>query len=163
MNFWFLLPVLAGLPGMSQVSAQPGLGFGLLTIADGQSLRVNALNLGNPASTAASRCEVTLRFLDLKGAVLRESAFRLSPGQGASLDLSRAQISDQSGRASVRAVLLFGYTGGAAPGPDVRQHFDCNIVPTLELYDDVSGHTTLVLTDAKVLPLPDQRSIGLDQ
>lgn len=141
--------------------AQPGVGFGLLSIAEGQSLRVNALNLGNRSSTAATGCEVTLRFLDAKGVVLRESVVQLSAGQGAGLDLRRAQVSNQPGRASVRAVLLFGLAGGGAPpGPDVRQNFDCNIVPTLELFDDSTGRTTLVLTDAKPLPLPDQRSIG---
>lgn len=141
--------------------AQPGLGFGLLGIAEGQTLRVNALNLGNRSSTAATGCEVTLRFLDAKGVVLRESVVQLPAGQGASLDLRRAQVSNQPGRASVRAVLLFGFAGGGAPrGPDVRQNFDCNIVPTLELFDEATGRATVVLTDTTPLPLPDQRSIG---
>ena len=141
--------------------AQPGVAFGLLGLAEGQSLRVNALNLGNRSSSSASGCEVTLRFLDAKGVVLRESVVQIPVGQGASLDLRRAQVSNQPGRASVRAVLLFGFAGGGAPpGPDARRNFDCNIVPTLELFDDATGRTALVLTDAKPLPLPDQRSIG---
>lgn len=141
--------------------AQSGVAFGLLGMAEGQSLRINALNLGSRSSTPASGCEVTLRFLDAKGLVLREKVLQLPVGQSASFDLRRAQISDQPGRASVRAVLLFGFAGGGAPpGPDVRQNFDCNIVPTLELVDDASGRTTLVLTDAKPIPLPDQRAIG---
>lgn len=141
--------------------AQPGVAFGLLGMAEGQSLRINALNLGSRSSTPASGCEVTLRFLDAKGLVLREKVLQLPVGQSAFFDLRRAQISDQPGRASVRAVLLFGFAGGGAPpGPDVRQNFDCNIVPTLELVDDASGRTTLVLTDAKPIPLPDQRAIG---
>lgn len=144
--------------------AQPGLGFGLLGVAEGQTLRINALNLGSRSSTPATGCEVTLRFLDVKGVVLRESVVRIPPGQGASLDLRRAQMTDQPGRASVRAVLLFGLAGGGAPaGPDVRQNFDCNIVPTLELLDETTGRTTLVVTDARPLPLPDQRSISLNQ
>ncbi len=141
--------------------AQPGVGFGLIGIANGQSLRVNALNLGTRSSTPATGCEVTLQFLNAKGVVLRESVVQLPAGQGASFDLHRAQVSDQPGRASVRAVLLFGFAGGGAPpGPDARQNFDCNIVPTLELIDDATGRTTLVLTDTRPLPLPDQRSVG---
>lgn len=144
--------------------AQPGVGFGLIGIAEGQSLRVNALNLGNRSSTPATGCDVTMRFLDAKGGVLRESVVRLAVGQGAGLDLRRAQVSDKPGRTSVRAVLLFGSAGGGAPpGPDARQNLDCNIVPTLELLDDSTGRTTLVMTDAKPLPLPDQRSIGSNQ
>lgn len=154
-----LLAVVAAMAAAAH--AQPGLGFGLLGMAEGQSLRINALNLGNRSSTPATGCEVTLRFLDTKGAVLRENAVRLSAGQGAFLDLRRAQVSDQPGRATVRAVVLFGLGGGGAPpGPDVRKNFDCNIVPTLELFDESTGRTTLVLTDAKPLPLPDQRAIG---
>lgn len=141
--------------------AQPGLGFGLLGIAEGQTLRINALNLGNRSSNPATGCEVTLRFLDAKGVVLRESVVQLPAGQGAFLDLRRAPASAQPGRASVRAVLLFGFAGGGAPaGPDARQNFDCNIIPTLELFDDSTGRTTVVMTDAKPLPLPDQRSIS---
>lgn len=157
------LPVaLLALAAMTaSAQAQPGLGFGLIGVAEGQSLRINALNLGNRSSTPATGCEVTLRFLDTKGAVLRENVVRLSAGQGAFLDLRRAQVSDQPGRAAVRGVLLFGFGGGGAPpGPDVRQDFDCNIVPTLELFDDSTGRTAVVLTDAKPLPLPDQRAIG---
>lgn len=142
--------------------AQPGVAFGLLGIVDGQSLRINALNLGNRSSTPNSGCDVTLRFLDAKGVLLRENVVQLLVGHGASFDLRRAQVADKPGRASVRAVLLFGFAGGGAPpGSDARQNFDCNIVPTLELFDDSTGRTSLVLTDAKPLPLPDQRAIGV--
>lgn len=144
--------------------ARPGVAFGFLGLAEGQSLRVNALNLGNRSSTPASGCEVTLRFLNAKGSVLRESVVQIPVGQGASLDLRRSQVSDQPGRTSVRAVLLFGLAGGGAPpGPEVRQNFDCNIVPTLEMFDDSTGRTTLVLTDTRPLPLPDQRAVGSQQ
>ena len=158
----FLLSVAVSVgPAQAQVSSQPGLGFALVGIAEGQSLRVNALNAGSIASSAASSCEVTLRFLDIKGAALRETVVKLTPGHGAGLDLNRAQASDQPGRVQVRAILLFGHTwGGAARGPEAREQFDCNIVPSLELFDAATGRTTLVLTDAKPLPLPDQRSVA---
>lgn len=140
---------------------QPGVSFGLLSLAEGQSLRLNALNLGNRSSTPATGCEVTLRFASARGTVQREDTVRLSAGQGAWLDLRRAQVSGPAGRTSVRAMLLFGPAGGGAPqGPEVRQNFDCNIVPTLELIDDSTGHTILVLADTKPNPLPDQRAVG---
>lgn len=158
---WRLCLLVAFSAMTMAAQAQPGVAFGLLGVAEGQSLRVNALNLGNRSSTSATGCAVTLRFLDAKGVVLRESVVQTPAGHGALLDLRRAQVSEQPGRASVRAVLLFGFAGGGAPaGPDARQNLDCNIVPTLELFDDSTGRTTLVLTDAKPLPLPDQRSIG---
>lgn len=149
---------------VTSAQAQPGLGFGLLSLAEGQGLRVNALNLGTRTSTPASGCEVTLQFLDDKGTVLRERVVRLLAGRGGSLELHGLQAAERPERVSVRAVLLFGSSGGGAPpGPDVRRDFDCNIVPTLELFDEASGRTTLVVTDAKPLPLPDQRLIGLQR
>ena len=57
-------------------------------------------------------------------------------------------------------MLLFGKAGGAAPGPDVRDQFDCNIVPSVEIYDSATGRTSLVLTDSKPVVGPDARSIA---
>jgi hypothetical protein len=51
-------------------------------------------------------------------------------------------------------VLLFGYPGGVPPTSDILQQFDCNILPSLEIYAGKSGRTTFVLTDAKALPSP---------
>jgi hypothetical protein len=153
--------LVLGVLGSAAVAQQPGVSFGLLSLVEGQSLRLNALNLGNRSSTEATGCEVTLRFASASGRVQREDTARLPAGRGAWLDLRRAQVSEPAGRASVRAMLLFGLaSGGAPPGPEVRQHFDCNIVPTLELIDDASGRTILVLTDTRPNPLPDQRAVG---
>ena len=159
-----LIALVGGLASSTPAQAQPGLGFGLLSLADGQGLRVHALNLGSRMATAASGCEVTLRFLDLQGTLLRESVVQLAAGHGGALDLRRTQLPEPRGRISVRAVLLFGLEGGGAPpGPDVRKTFDCNIVPTLELFDEATGRSTVVLTDARPLPLPDQRAIGANR
>jgi hypothetical protein len=156
-----VLLALCTVTSASVAQQQPGVSFGLLSLVEGQSLRLHALNLGNRSSTPATGCNVTLRFLGTSGRVQREDTVRLSAGQGAWLDLRRAQVSEPAGRTSVRAVLLFGLAGGGAPpGPEVRQHFDCNIVPTLELIDDSSGRTILVLSETRPNPLPDARAPG---
>jgi len=140
--------------------AQSGAGFAIAGIATGQSARVNALNLGSRASTSDSSCTVTLRFLDEKGTELKSSEVVLGAGKGAHLDLSRDQVPGEPGRTQIRAVLLFGFAGGAPPGPDVQNRYDCNIVPSFEVYDNATGKTSVVLTDTKPLPTPDPRSIA---
>ena len=136
----------------AQPASSPGVGFAIVGVATGQSARVNALNLGSMSSTADSSCSVTLQFLDTQGQQLKQSVVTLGSGKGASLDLSRDQAPGDDARVQIRVVLLFGYSGGAAPGPDVLQQFDCNIVPSLEVYDNNTGRTSFILTDAKPLP-----------
>jgi hypothetical protein len=154
--------VMALVPAVAhaQPSSQPGVSFAMIGVATGQSARVNALNLGSRLSTQDSSCSVTLQFLDTKGQVLKQTAVTLPSGKATSLDLSRDAVPGDEVRAEIRAVLLFGYSGGASPGPDVLQQFDCNIVPSIEVYDNDTGKTNFILTDAKPLPLPDPRSIA---
>ena len=152
--------VMALVPARAQPSSEPGVGFAMVGIAAGQSARVNALNMGSRSSTQNSSCSVTLQFLDTQGQVLKQTVVTLRPGKSASLDLSHDQLPGDDLRAEIRTVLLFGYSGGAPPGPEILQQFDCNIVPSLEVYDNDTGRTSFVLTDAKPLTLPDQRSMA---
>ena len=138
------------------LSAQPpGVAFGMTGIANGQSARVNALNLGNaPAGTAdTSSCTVTFQFLDAEGQLLKQAMIALKPGKAGALDLSRDELpSGNDSRVEVRAVLLFGYSGGANPPPGVLQRFKCDIVPSLEVFDNDTRKTSFILTQAKPLP-----------
>jgi hypothetical protein len=138
------------------MSAQPpGVAFGMTGIANGQSARANALNLGNaPAGTAdTSSCTVTFQFLDADGQLLKQAVVTLKPGKAGALDLSRDELpSGSNSRIEIRALLLFGYSGGANPPPGVLQKFDCNIVPSLEVFDNDTGRTSLIVTQTKRLP-----------
>ncbi len=84
--------------------------------------------------------------------MVKQTVVLLRPGTVASLELSRAELRGDDPRAEIHAVLLFGYYGGAPPGPATAQHFKCNIVPSLQVFDDRTGEIKLVLTDAKPLP-----------
>jgi len=56
---------------------------------------------------------------------------------------------------ALRAVLVFGYSGGANPPPQLlQQAATCNIVPSLEIYDNDTQKTSIVVTDVKPLPGP---------
>jgi hypothetical protein len=139
----------------AQPPSQPGLGFGMIGIAIGESARVNALNIGNALSTQDSSCSVMLQFLDTEGRLLKQKVVTLQAGKAAALDLDRGELpGGNDPRAEIRAVLFFGYSGGANPPPALLQKFDCNIVPSLEVFDNDTGRTSFILTDAKQLPPP---------
>ena len=145
--------LMAVAEAVSAQSYQPGAGFGMIGFAAGETARVAALNLGQGTLPKPSSCAVTLQFLDDQGAVLKQAVVTLEPGKAASLDLSRDQLPGGS-RVEIRAVLLFGYFGGANPPPAVLQRFDCNILPSLQVYDNDTERTSIILTDAKPLPPP---------
>jgi hypothetical protein len=138
----------------AQLPYQPGMGFPVIQIATGESARVNAQNLEAGSSAKDSSCSVTLQFLDTRGRVVKQTVVLLRPGNVGSLEVSRAELPGNDSRAEIRALLLFGYYGGAPPVPAIARHFNCNIVPSLQVFDDRTGEIKLVLTDAKPLPPP---------
>ncbi len=135
-----------------QSAYQPGVSFPMIGIANGESIRVNALDMGSSMSTPSSSCSVTLRLLDAQGQLLKQNVVTLRPGKAASLDLTRNAVPSNNHRVEIRAVLLFGYSAGAAPTREILQQYDCNIVPSLEIYSNDTGKTNAVVTEAKPLP-----------
>jgi hypothetical protein len=134
----------------------PGASFGMLGITTAESARVNALNLGNGSSgNQLASCDATLQFLDAHGQLLKQRTVTLQAGKAASLDISREELpAGDDARAEIRAVVLFGYFGGANPPPAVRQKFDCNFVLSLEVFDNDTKKTSFLVSDVKQLPPP---------
>jgi hypothetical protein len=150
-------PVL--LLATSPLFAEPGLSSPSFGIAAGQVARITVLNLGTRQSSAGTSCQVTAQFLDPKAAVIKEQTIEVGAGKNVSVDLDRDAYSLNK-RVQLRAVLVFGHVGGAAPGPDAQKTMDCNIVPTLEIYDRANLRTSVILTDWKQSPIADPRSIA---
>jgi hypothetical protein len=120
-------------------------------IASGQTARINALSVG-PGGCGGG---VTLEFYGADGELLKRTVIpNLQPGKAAFLDLSRDELPKGAVRTEVRAVLLFGYAGGEPPTAETRRSIECNILPSLEIFESTTGRTSLVLTDAKPLPGP---------
>ena len=138
----------------AQETFQPGVTFPMIGIASGETARLNAVSLGTNSSTPDSSCTVTFAFLDAQGQVLATRAVGLAPKQAAFLDIGKSQVPGDDVRGEIRAVLFFGYSGGAPPTADILQQFDCGIVPSLEVYDSNTGRTSFVLTGAQPLPGP---------
>jgi hypothetical protein len=144
----------------SPMPTAPGVSFAMLGLAPGQSMRLTALNLWTanrliPPSAGPPTCRVMFQFYDSDGQLVNETAIdNVAPGTAASVDLNRDDLPRNDLRVQLRAVLKFGYFGGANPGPGILQQFACTITPTLEIFDNDSRKTTVVLTNAKPLPTP---------
>ncbi len=143
-------------PPTPAIPPTQGLGFPIVGVAPGQSIRINALNqTPSLALQGQAGCRISLQFYDAEGQLVTESVVSvLAVGKSAALDLNRDDLPGD-GRLSLRAVLAFGYTGGANPPPLLlQQTATCNIVPSLEIYDNDTQKTSIVVTDAKPLPGP---------
>jgi len=149
--------------GQAQPPAPPsfpahGLSFDWVAVARGQSARINVLNQAvSPAPQGPAGCRIALQFYDAQGQLLRELIIpRLEMGQSASLDLNRDDFPG-SDPLSLQAITAFGYGGGANPPAQLLQRIAmCNIIPSLEIYDNGTGNIRVVMTDARPLPGPPQ-------
>jgi hypothetical protein len=146
--------VLTSIAVRAQSPYQPGVEFSAIRLDPGERARVSALNRGTGSSSTKDGCSVTLQFLDAGSRVVKQTVTRLKRGEVASLELSRGELRGGNSGAEIRTVLLFGYFGGAPPGPAVAARFDCNIVPSLEVYASRAEQPRLSLTDARPLPSP---------
>jgi hypothetical protein len=149
-----LVLLLTSSATIAQLPNQPGMSFPVIQIGTSESARVTALNLETASSAKDSSCSVTLQFLDKRDRVVKHKIVLLRPGEVGSLEVNRAELPGNDYRPEIHAVLLFGYYGGAPPGPAIAQKFHCNIVPSLQVFDASTGEIKLVFTDAKPLPPP---------
>ena len=117
--------------------------FGMVGLTRGQTARLNVVHIGDPNERERS-CLVQLSFQDSDGRTLAAGNRRLLPGEADTLDLSAAAIGnpDTFGRFQIRGTVALG-------GPDTRgpEAIACvnNLRPTLEVFDDATGRTTVII------------------
>ena len=140
----------AGAQSMPMIPAGPQLStFGMVGLADGQTARLNALGLpmGGPIIAGAS-CEVTFTFYGEDGKSLKSATIPVTQGAAVHFDLQRADIDADTDRreirGTVRSVLS---TPAASP-----LNLSCSVMPTLEIFDTLTGKTTVVLETPRALP-----------
>jgi len=118
-------------------------GFGMVGVADGQTARLNLVNVGVPDPTTGippGPCRARLQFVDADGGVLAARGVAPEAGHSTFLDFTPSFIPiDTNGavaplRAEIRAVVLS--DSAAPPGP-------CRL--TLEIFDNVTGRTQIAL------------------
>ena len=129
-----LAPTLAILPS-------PTLSFGMIGLGNGQTARLNVVNLvRTPPPVAISLaqipCKVELDLYDGQGTLIKQKTVaNLSFGHADFLDLARSELNTTASHVDV--------TGVAKVGP--AQPFFCNVSATLEVYDNSTGVTTAIL------------------
>ena len=167
MNFTIVLITLSvtGFGGLSRlvyaqdppISTSQIQTSGMVGITAGQSARLNALNPGLPAPFAtAARCSAQLSFVDEQGTVLKMASVTVDPGKSMGLDLNRDKdIASAAGRVEIRAVISMPPVPSSTAAPPVIQPLPfCTLIPTLEIIDNDTLRTHVVLTDARFVSLP---------
>lgn len=116
--------------------------FGMVGIAEGQTARLNLVNLipPGPPDVPPDPCRAELQFLDGDGNVVASRRVQLEAGHAAFLDFTPAFVPINTNgdastplRAEIRASVNVG-VGGIPPGP-------CRA--TLEIFDNTTGRTSV--------------------
>jgi len=123
------------------VLPSPTFSFGMIGIGTGQTARLNIVNLVRTAPPIAislfQPCKVELDLYDSQGKLIKQkNVANLGIGQADFLDLLRSELNTTAAHVDVSAVVKVGST----------QSFTCNISATLEVFDNVTGATTAILT-----------------
>lgn len=127
-------------PVISTILPNPTFSFGMIGLGTGQTARLNVVNLvRTPPPIAISLfqpCKVELDLYDGQGKLIKQkSVTNLGFGQADFLDLLRSELNTTSTHVDVTAVVKVGS----------NQSFTCNIGATLEVFDNVTGASTVIL------------------
>jgi hypothetical protein len=119
----------------------PTFQFGMTGLASGQTARLNVVNQVRtppPLGIALVACKVELDLYDAQGKLIKtKTVANLAFGQADFLDLGRAEAGTGVNRVEITGVVKV----------SSNQSFFCNITPTLEVFDDLTGHTTAILAN----------------
>ena len=121
----------------------PTFSFGMIGLGTGQTVRLNVVNLVRTpppiAVTLFQPCKVELNLYDSQGKLIKQKTVaNLGFGQADFLDTLRSELNTTSAHVDVTGVVKVGST----------QSFTCNVTATLEVFDNVTGATTAILTGA---------------
>jgi hypothetical protein len=134
------------IPAVFQLGPQ-SLTFGMVGMANGQSARINALELpgGGPLVQGGS-CQVTFTFYDDQGNNLATKTLPAVQNQSIHLDYTPTSTTPLEIRGTVQAMFT------VTPGASTAAPSSCSVVPTMEIYDSTSGQTMLLLETTRALP-----------
>jgi hypothetical protein len=130
-----LAPVVA-------VQVTPTFSFGMIGVGTADSARLNVVNLVRtppPIAIAQFPCKVELDLFDGQGKLIKQKTIaNLGYGQADSIDLLRSEVATPGTHVEISGVVKVGST----------QSFFCNISPTLEVFDSITGATSAILASA---------------
>jgi len=132
----------------STVTSQTSTTFGMVGLAPGQTARLSVLNsvrTAPPVLIPQLACRVNLSFYNSDGKLLKESTIdNLGFGKAAFLDVRRPDIDAMAGRAQIGGVVRQGLLANPVRAVPVISF--CSIVATLEVFDEATNKTTVVLS-----------------
>jgi len=118
--------------------------FGPIGIGVGQAARINVYGIGNPNETP---WDFAVRIFNRQGDVVQERRFQVAAGVIASFEVSIGNPDifpvDRLGRRTMRAEIV-----GFNPQPDPPGRY----AATIEVYSQITGHTSLLLGGPDTLP-----------
>jgi len=134
---------------------------GAVELAQGQTARINVLR---PNETATTACSAALTYFDGAGAQLKTATVTVAPGMVGYLDLfSDADLSlavDQRKQIRVTVAVPVAAPSATSSSTTPKALPICRLIPTLEIFDEVTGRTAVVLggfhhiADDAVTPTP---------
>ena len=128
---------------------------GMVGIADAQTAQLNLLNPGVQPPALGPVCTVAVSFVNANGKVLKSTMLTVAPGQSQNFDLrSDVDLSLLPGdrreiRATITSPVLIPPPNAAASTPPVPL---CKLIPTLEIFDTVTGRTLVTLGHVTTIP-----------
>jgi len=113
---------------------------GIVGLSVNQNARLNILNV-NPNTATPVVCSADVQFAGAGGATLKQRAIpNIDPGKAASFQLDRSEIADQATPAIYIRGVVATPSAAATPAPA-----PCNLVVTLEIVDDATARTNVVI------------------
>jgi hypothetical protein len=125
--------------------------LGMVGLTGGQTARLNLLNPGvlSPAATGAI-CSAQVSFLNDRGDVLKMTTVNVIPGKSVPFELNRdTDFADADRRVEIRATIRI---PPVTPVVSPPQPSTCTLIPSLEVFNNDTGKTQLVITDARGVP-----------
>jgi hypothetical protein len=118
------------LKGFNPQPDPPGV-WGMMGVTPSDTMRLNIVNM-QFSDVAPSACNVTLKFLNSSGVVLKQQTFSVKPTEAASLDLTGIEAGGGF-RTEVHPVL-------ATPSSEPA---GCSAVGSVEMFNTNSGETSI--------------------
>jgi hypothetical protein len=121
----------------------------MIGIAEGQTARLNLLNPGVLAPALGVVCSAAVSYVDGNGTVLKTASVTVLPGKSAPVDLhSDSDLSLAVGeRREIRTVIAIPMVPPptATSSGTAASTAACKLIPTLEIFDSLTGRTQAVL------------------
>jgi len=133
--------LLAGVSLMAQDETT-----GMVGLSNNQAARLNVLNVAPASNATAAVCPAQLQIIDAGGGVLRQASVGIPSGKAAAIELRREDVTN----ASMPRIQVRGEVNSvAAPSGTTPV---CSFVTTLEIIDEATGNTQVVLGGGHTIP-----------